>query len=79
MVQERAPRVSAVGGLDLLERDDQLRTLGRLLADAADGSGSLAFISGEAGAGKTALVDAFLRATPAPRVLIPLGNRGRKS
>jgi DNA-binding CsgD family transcriptional regulator len=43
----------------LLERAGELATLERSLATARDGRGSFVLVSGEAGAGKTALVRAF--------------------
>lgn len=71
MVQERAtPKVTTTGGLELLEREEQLSQLDRLLASAAEGRGSVVFVSGEAGAGKTVMVDAFLRTATPPRVLL---------
>jgi DNA-binding CsgD family transcriptional regulator len=42
----------------LLERDEELASIERALADALDGTGALLTIEGEAGAGKTALLDA---------------------
>ncbi|MDP9494531.1 MAG: AAA family ATPase [Actinomycetota bacterium] len=45
--------------MPLLERESLLQEMERLLAAAAHGSGSLALISGEAGAGKTSLVREF--------------------
>ncbi|HEX3040543.1 MAG TPA: AAA family ATPase [Solirubrobacterales bacterium] len=42
----------------LLERDDELATIERVLAAAASGEGGLLTIEGEAGAGKSALLDA---------------------
>ncbi|MFW5905187.1 MAG: AAA family ATPase, partial [bacterium] len=44
---------------DLLEREDQLATLEAGRERAAEGRGGVMLISGEAGAGKTALVRAF--------------------
>ncbi|WP_292065332.1 AAA family ATPase [Mesorhizobium sp.] len=44
----------------LLERQTQLRQLEALLADTMQGRGRVAALSGEAGAGKTALVEAFV-------------------
>ncbi|UCI08883.1 helix-turn-helix transcriptional regulator [Mesorhizobium sp. B1-1-8] len=43
----------------LLERQAQLQQLDALLADATQGRGRVAALAGEAGAGKTALVEAF--------------------
>lgn len=57
-------------GSPLLERDEQLDALRALLAEARSGSGSLAFVSGEAGAGKTALISAFLESSGIERVLL---------
>lgn len=42
----------------LLERDEELAAIERVLGDALDGAGALLTIEGEAGAGKTALLDA---------------------
>ena len=46
--------------IDLLERDHELATLHTLLGELSEGHGRIALISGEAGIGKTALVDRFL-------------------
>lgn len=43
----------------LLEREGELDRLARLLHDVADGHGRVAVISGEAGIGKSSLVDTF--------------------
>lgn len=48
------------GETTILERDDELRELLGHLAEASAGSGSFVVLRGEAGIGKTALVDAFL-------------------
>lgn len=45
----------------LLERDGELAELGRLLQSVLDGAGGLLTIEAEAGAGKTALLDATAR------------------
>ena len=45
--------------MDLLERDGDLEVLNRALADAERGSGSVVLIGGEAGIGKTRLVQSF--------------------
>ncbi len=43
---------------ELLERDDALRTVSRALEGAAAGRGAVALVSGEAGVGKSAVLDA---------------------
>ena len=48
----------------LLERDLQLGALHDYAADAARGDGRLVLVSGEAGIGKSTLVDAFVDALP---------------
>ncbi len=47
--------------IELLERDLPLATLGELLKEAAAGSGRVVLVSGEAGIGKTSLVERFTR------------------
>ncbi|HVY89438.1 MAG TPA: AAA family ATPase [Hyphomonadaceae bacterium] len=47
--------------MDFLERDEHLRRLGEALATAGAGRGRIFAISGEAGAGKTTLVERFTR------------------
>ncbi|MGH3649506.1 MAG: ATP-binding protein, partial [Acidimicrobiia bacterium] len=55
----------------LLERDSLLAEIDRLLALAASGHGSMTFIAGEAGAGKTSLVlEAARRSASRARILI---------
>jgi DNA-binding CsgD family transcriptional regulator len=55
----------------LLERDDALGALGQALADARAGQGRVVLVSGDAGAGKTALVRAFCaQSAPDARVLV---------
>jgi predicted ATPase len=51
--------------VELLEREPVLQELTQLLADAAGGSGRLAAVCGEAGAGKSAVVDRFVARTSA--------------
>ena len=46
--------------VDLLERDQFLSALDELLCQAAEGTGHIALVSGEAGIGKTSLVERFL-------------------
>ncbi|HEY6058857.1 MAG TPA: AAA family ATPase, partial [Candidatus Limnocylindrales bacterium] len=50
--------------MGLLERDPLLAQLRDCLAQARGGRGRLAMVSGEAGIGKTALVDAFVAGLP---------------
>lgn len=48
--------------MELLEREGPLRELEAALEDALAGAGRVALVSGEAGIGKTALIEAFTRA-----------------
>jgi len=57
---------------DLLERDDLLAELRTVLAEATAGRGGMAVVTGEAGAGKTALLRAF-GADPADRARVLWG------
>jgi len=52
----------------LVEREDHLASLQRLLGEALDGSGRLVFLGGEAGVGKTALAAALTEAASGPAV-----------
>ncbi len=52
----------------LVEREDYLISLERLLGEALDGSGRLVFLGGEAGVGKTALATALAEAASGPVV-----------
>src|SRR5262249_49863207 len=57
-------------GAGLLERSDPLETLSRLLAEVASSSGGrLVLIRGEAGIGKTALVERFCDEQQGLRIL----------
>jgi DNA-binding CsgD family transcriptional regulator/tetratricopeptide (TPR) repeat protein len=47
--------------MELLERDGELATLGELASAAVGGRGTLVLVTGEAGIGKSALVEAFAR------------------
>jgi DNA-binding CsgD family transcriptional regulator/tetratricopeptide (TPR) repeat protein len=50
--------------MDLLERRAQLEELAQHLREAASRAGKIAFVSGEAGAGKSALVELFAQQAP---------------
>ena len=52
----------------LVEREDFLVSLERLLGEALDGSGRVVFLGGEAGVGKTALATALAEAASGPVV-----------
>jgi DNA-binding CsgD family transcriptional regulator len=49
----------AMSTVTVLERDTHLQKIDRLLSDAAQGRGHVVFIGGEAGVGKTTLVETF--------------------
>jgi len=55
--------------MELLERDSPLRDLQAALREAVAGAGRVALVSGEAGIGKTALIDHFASGQRAARVL----------
>jgi len=55
--------------MQLLEREAHLTHLGEHLRLAAAGQGRMVFVGGEAGVGKTALVDEFCRRAPGTMVL----------
>lgn len=55
--------------IELVERASQLSELAALLAEATAGHGHVAFIGGEAGIGKSALVETFCHAHAEARVL----------
>jgi DNA-binding CsgD family transcriptional regulator len=59
--------------MDLLERDGCLRQLEAALADALGGHGRVALVSGEAGIGKTTLVQRFVQ-LPRPHVRVLWGT-----
>ena len=55
--------------MTLLEREAALETLAAALREAAGGEGRVALVYGEAGIGKTSLVDHFTRAAAARHLL----------
>jgi DNA-binding CsgD family transcriptional regulator len=61
--------------IELLERGDELATIGRTLDAAEAGAGRLSMLEGEAGAGKTSLLDAAAR-LGAEREMLVLRARG---
>ena len=62
--------------MDLLERQSQLEALGAYSADAASGAGRLVLVTGEAGIGKTSLVEAFRASQPGIQWLWGACDRG---
>ncbi|WP_432947789.1 ATP-binding protein [Kribbella sp. CA-253562] len=50
--------------MDLLERDEHISLLVRAMSAAAGGAGSVVLVTGEAGVGKSSLVEAFLNQLP---------------
>jgi adenylylsulfate kinase-like enzyme len=78
--------------MELLERQAALAGLARLAHQARDGQGGIVLLSGEAGAGKTALLERLQRDLPdarwswgacdglfTPRSLSPAGCRAGRS
>ncbi len=59
----------------LLERDDTLAALDRIVGDAAAGRGSVVLVTGEAGIGKTTLVRAFADEAAARARILLVGLR----
>jgi DNA-binding CsgD family transcriptional regulator len=57
---------TSIAGMALLERETYLAGLGRQLVAARHGRGSLAVVLGEAGIGKTSLVEEFCASAPQP-------------
>jgi DNA-binding winged helix-turn-helix (wHTH) protein/predicted ATPase len=58
----------------LVGRDGEFAALQRLLGDALDGTRRTALVSGEAGLGKTALVEAFVQRAKRTRVATAIGR-----
>jgi DNA-binding CsgD family transcriptional regulator len=79
--------------IELLERDEQLRQLNQAFAHASAGHGRIVALAAEAGAGKTALVEQFVRRQAhhatlhwgacenlsTPEILLPLRDIARAS
>ncbi len=77
--------------MEVLERESSLGELNEALAEAANGNGRIALISGEAGIGKTTLVEQFIQPQPqrvlwgvcdalfTPRPLSPLYDVARQA
>jgi predicted ATPase len=59
--------------MQLLERAELLQRLKALLAEVAVGGGRLVFIGGEAGIGKSALINAFAAECAKTRVEVMIG------
>jgi len=68
VVESRVPRQYA-GRVKLLERKTALDTLADLAAEARSGEGRLVLLEGEAGVGKSALVEQFTHDLPDTRLL----------
>jgi hypothetical protein len=58
----------------LIGRDNELKTLNQILNKAISGEGSTIFISGEAGIGKTRLIDAFRESAAAQNLKVLSGS-----
>jgi hypothetical protein len=63
--------------MTLLEREPLLEVLAARLSDAASGAGQIALVYGEAGIGKTALVDCFTREYARDGATLCAAARGR--
>jgi DNA-binding SARP family transcriptional activator len=69
-----APASTATGGPALIGRDDELARLGRALDAAREGRGVVAAILGEAGVGKSRLVDKLAAAAVARGIRVVTGR-----
>lgn len=56
--------------MSLLERDDLLQELEKALTEVSSGSGLVVLVSGEAGIGKTTLIEQFIATQQAPKRLL---------
>ena len=63
----RGAAVMDTEGVPLLEREAQLASLGEYAGEASDGDGRMVLVAGEAGVGKSALVEQVQRDLPAAR------------
>jgi putative ribosome biogenesis GTPase RsgA len=61
-----AALMTDTGDMELLERKPSLAVLAGYAAEARHGDGRLVVLGGEAGVGKTALLERFQRDLPAP-------------
>ena len=70
-MQSRIPTIGGhVAGVELVERERELTALESAIDEAASGRGGMVVVTGEAGAGKTALLHAFCeRSAGSARVL----------
>ena len=64
MPGSRQARDGEMEVVPLLERETQLASLGKYAAEARQGEGRLVLIAGEAGVGKSALVEQVQRGLP---------------
>lgn len=69
----RRPRSTEKSPLPLVARERELGLLEAMLERAADGHGGTALVSGEAGIGKTALVNALTRRAESREALVLTG------
>jgi len=71
---DSVPRIPVRRETELHARDEQLATLQRAWVDARAGRGAVVFVEGEAGIGKTRLLDAFARSLPGDDMHIVYGS-----
>ena len=74
-MQSRMPTIGGhAAGVELAERERELAALTSALAEATAGRGGMAVVTGEAGAGKTALLQGFCGAALLGGGARPLGD-----